>query len=216
MGIGAWESLPNAKITIAIPHVGLVFFEWAVRLRELMMPSGTIIQSLKGLPIDFARNKLVKLSMENKSDYIFFLDSDVTCPADTLYKLLSDNLPIVSGIYRNKTDGLPAAWRLIPNPTPTGKYAPLSSFGGDGHLEKVDVVGMGCCLINMEVFKRVKYPWFKWGIDIYSSGVSEDFAFCEKAKEAGLPTYIDCRVICEHEELAVLGTDFKQMKKTTL
>ncbi len=181
-----------------------------------MRPAGTIIQSLKGLPTDFARNKLVKLAMDNKSDYIFFLDSDVVCPADAIYKLLSDNLPIVSGIYRNKTDGLPAAWRLIPNPTPTGKYAPLNGFGGDGALEKVDVVGMGACLINMEVFKRVKYPWFKWGIDIYSSGVSEDFAFCEKAKEAGLPTYIDCRVICEHEELAVLGADFKQMKKTTL
>ena len=63
MGIGAWENSTQQGIElllIAIPHSGLVSFEWSVGFRILQPPVPFNIISNRGLPIDRARCDLVE------------------------------------------------------------------------------------------------------------------------------------------------------------
>ena len=220
MGTGAWEQNSYKSITIAIPHVGLVMTEWAIRLRTLAIPPNinTTIDYAGHLPIDYARNVLVDRAIKAKVDHIFFLDSDVTPPVNALIQLIADNLPIVSGIYRNKIDGLPAVWRHSKFPDGTPGYSPVAKFQSEGQaIIEADAIGMGCCLIRMDVFSKVQYPWFKWTVDVKRrTGRGEDFYLCERAIEQGYKINVDTRIICGHECLAELPPDFGPMQKVKI
>ena len=79
MGVGAWEGIPPSgeMLLIAVPHTGLVSFEWAVGLKILQPPVPFSIISNRGLPIDRARCDLVEQAQKMNASHIFFLDSDV-------------------------------------------------------------------------------------------------------------------------------------------
>lgn len=48
-----------------------------------------------------SRNLLRKMFLEGDYDYLFSLEQDVVPPKDVLKRLLSHNLPVVSGVYYN-------------------------------------------------------------------------------------------------------------------
>lgn len=200
MGIGAWESGASfPKVAICIPHTGLVRTTWSINFRLLWLPPVTEIIEKSGYAIHFARNQLVDAARKSKCDYIFFLDSDVIIPQNTLAILLQDNLPIVSGVYRNKIDFLAAAWRKVEDPRIEG-YSPIKEYDQSSPINYVDVVGMGCCLIQAKVFDKISFPWFDWTLDMYQKkGRGEDFFFCEKVmRETGIKIAVDSRIACRH------------------
>ena len=68
------------------------------------------------------------------------------------------------------------------------------------------LIGMGCCLIDMKVFKQARRPWFQ--CHAKSQGekdVNEDAHFCELMFENGYNIYVDQSVKCLH-------VDFKEGK----
>jgi glycosyltransferase involved in cell wall biosynthesis len=168
--------------------------------------SDRVLTRLKHVPLDFAnklifysnapslpaaRDALVIMALKGNADYIFFIDTDnvFETPEDPnealsmLYQCMnkdsnSKDAKIVSGLYRakQKVGFNYAAW-LRANEK---GYVPIQSWSGNW-LE-VSVVGMGCCLIDMKVFKDVPRPWFRW--DTFEDS-SEDFYFIERAKEHG-------------------------------
>ena len=84
---------------------------------------------------------------------------------------------------------------------------PYYDFPIDEKFE-IDGSGMGCCLIDMDVFDKFKkenIPYFKenW-IDIKPDGenvrmnISEDLWFFKKAKELGYRVWCDSSVLCDH------------------
>jgi hypothetical protein len=55
------------------------------------------------------------------------------------------------------------------------------------------------------VFEMLQFPWFKWELDVANpSGKSEDFYFCEKAREAGLKIWADTSLRCGHVVTSIL------------
>ena len=72
-------------------------------------------------------------------------------------------------------------------------FLPIQSW--TGNWLQVDVTGMGCCLIDLKVFKDVPKPWFYWesGDDI-----SEDFYFLQLAKKYGYTTHVFTDVRLSH------------------
>lgn len=154
--------------------------------------------------LDVSRNNIVKNALLTKSDYIFFLDSDMILQENTLNRLLSHDEDIVTGIYYKKfSPYTPTIMRKVSdygyNPIIDFDFGYLTEI--DNNLIEIDAVGLGCILIKTEIFKRLKFPWFKitW-IETNNEPkiLSEDYYFCNLLKQNGYKLYADKSVQCKH------------------
>lgn len=195
---GAWEINDAPKLLIGMPHKDIVSMEFCLGFRNLQVNVPAIFTCSRGTPWDMARNEIVRSALDAKVDWVFFLDTDVTCPPDTIPRLMAHNLPIVSGVYYTRAPPLePCVWREI---TPSGKQAIQFT---PGQMVEADFVGMGCCLIHTSVFKNLKKPYFKWTLSFEDPenpglGRSEDFEFCKKARDRGYKIFADTGIQCKH------------------
>ena len=204
----AW-GYKKPRIAIAVPYLGSFHTEWVEStygaLRHIPLDWCDKIPILSKAPsLPVARDMLVKQALEIGADYLFFLDSDLIFenPKDpniglrTLYQVMSDNSDskIVSGLYRaRKKDGFTyAMWAQAPGDSPKG-YVPISEW--TGNWIEVRVTGLGCCLIDMNVFKTIPKPWFSWE---QKDDISEDFYFMEKARKYGYATRVFTDVKMSH------------------
>lgn len=202
----AWvlDETTKPHVFIAVPHHGAVPLEWVEHtygpLRFIPQPDfKKSIRLARGiLNLDTERNLLVKMALEDPTvTHILFLDTDCVCespkdPNQALRLLLQCNAPIASGLYRaKKKEGFPyAMW--VKNPKGEG-FLPVTSW--TGNWIKVDVIGMGFCLIKREVFEKVPPPWFEWYPE---PEPSEDFRFCLKCAEYGYEVRVFTDVKLSH------------------
>ena len=213
---GFWESNPGHPLVfVAIPYSPItpVTTDWVISLINLQIPPGTKIQFQRGVPIDVARNALVRAARENKAAFIFFLDADVLPPPDIVQRLMAWKVPIVSGVYWSKR-GYPAVWE----PHPSGRgFTPIKNLPQRG-LTEVAGISMGCSLVDMRTFSCIPDPWFEWGLrdprkEGEGEGHSEDLTFCQRASEAGLKLYVDAGLRCLHESVVPVNVE-GEMKYT--
>jgi hypothetical protein len=195
----AWElGSDHPVLLIGLPHKDIVTMSWCLSFRNLQVNVPSIFTCSRGLPIDAARNEIVRSALDNKCNYIFFLDTDVECPPDTIARLMSHNLPICTGVYHTRAPPIePAIWREI---KPSGKqaiqYIP-------GQMVECDFIGMGCCLIHTSIFKNISKPFFEWTLGFEDTenpmmGRSEDFEFCKKIRDRGYKIIADTSIQCKH------------------
>lgn len=175
-----------------------------------------------GQAIAEARNQIVDVFLRYPSQFNFLLmaDSDATWHPDSVTRLMSRNLPVVSGMIFRR--GLP--------PVPTlGKYIgrdeddnSVYSFGptieriigvaekykmsldipntmtleddGMNDLFEIDGCGMHFCMIRRDVLEKMERPWFH--APTRNSG--EDFYFCRGVKKAGFQLFGDTSVMTGH------------------
>lgn len=200
MGIGAWEIKEQHKVMCAILHTELTTVAWAFGLRNLQVPGSMV--PVAGMPYDHARNEAVKMFLANGLyQWLFFLDSDVVPPNDAVLRLLSRNLPIVSGMYsrRSPPHGVPVMIRE--------GVGWINSFPRNSLVE-ADLVGAGCLLIHRHVLEKVPpqdrvHPWFWWRVDDQEAhkkgmGMSEDFTWCKHVRQHGYKIYVDTSIKCRH------------------
>ncbi|GAG88137.1 unnamed protein product [marine sediment metagenome] len=203
-------------VQIGIPLIGDMPDEIFYSFLSLMKPPGTKLTKVKGKGADIARNVIVEAL---EKDWLFFMDSDQTFHPETLTRLLSWDLPVVSGVYF-KSPGQPVphvyryAWKdkehlylslineifqfLAPHKDKLKGELPATILPARREdLLEVDGVGAGCLLVHRRVFEAIDPPWFK-----YSDGktVGEDFDFCRKVQEAGFKIYCDPGVLCGHKQ----------------
>lgn len=197
---GAWEILERNRVLTAILHVETTTIAWAMGLRNLQLPGP--VAGFAGMPFDHARNQAAMAALDMQAEYLFFLDSDVIPPPDTVLRLMAHNAPIVSGVYcrRSHPHGVPVAIK-------DGKW--LNQLPQNALME-VDLVGAGCLLIRTDVLQKLPPSrngkhWFDWRVDLKGAGIvpdhecmSEDFVFCMNCKKAGFPVLLDTSIQCRH------------------
>jgi len=159
-----------------------------------------------GCYLDKARDELAKKALEEKADYILWLDADQSYPANTpevLMKHIDGDKLIVGGItpLRRKSqslDGKPNTWNLDPE---TRKAIHRDIFLHQG-LIKVEAMGLGGVMMNPEVFKKVEFPWFcqMWNTE-KKYCLSVDLQFYENCKKAGVEVWCDTDLIYTHWEV---------------
>lgn len=191
--------MQNYKIFIGIPSTSEWKADFGMSLAGLVSYSatpfkdGSRITSLrlhncKGSILSKSRTILVKKALEHGATHLLFLDSDQTFPVQTLHRLLSHERAVVA---------CNIATKMLPS-TPTARLAggpvgePLYSQPDDIGIRQVWRVGTGIMLIKTSVFKDVPEPWFemRWNPETQDY-VGEDWTFCEKLDEAGIPIYVD-------------------------
>lgn len=202
---GAWELRDAHRVLVGILHVDHTSIAWALGLRNLQIPGA--VMPVAGMPYDMARNVICMKALEGGFTSVFFLDSDVIPPPDTIPRLLAHRLPIVSGMYcrRSPPHGLPVMIR-------NGQW--FTDFVV-GQMVEVDMVGAGCLLIQREVLEKMQPQrpqagkhWFDWKVDARSvlpdgQALSEDFSFCvEVRRQLGVRVMVDTSIQCRHVGLA--------------
>ena len=185
------------KVLCCIPTTGYIRVELAKRLYEWKLRYGNFFDVYTTLrrPLYEARNECVETFLNSDASYMFFVDSDVEPPSNTIEHLLSHGFDkkIVSALcYEIKVDvdGFPKRVPMVLQKVPDKKMEykvidkPLEGF------MEVDATGTICVIIHRSVFRKIKPPWF--------DGVAEDFYFYEKAKKKGFSVYVDCNCKVTH------------------
>lgn len=149
------------------------------------------VYTSQGTLIFDQRNSLVRTAVEEKCDYILFIDADMRFPKTTLERLLAHNKDII---------GVNATTRMMP-PKPTARNIQINDDGSVDWLEvfsnkekgisKVDAIGCGVMLIKTSCLKNIPQPYFYFEQLLKGKLLGEDIYFCIKAKDAGIDTWVD-------------------------
>ena len=148
--------------------------------------------------IEKMRNSIVNGAVESKCTHLLFLDSDMIFPPDVIPRLLAHELNIVGALTFKR-------------------YPPFNPIMMEGEelklkyiwpyeegLVRVDATGTGCLLINMDVFKKIKKPYFKQR-SVNGMPIGEDVGFCYKAGNAGFDIFVDTTIKTIH--ICMFGVD---------
>lgn len=140
----------------------------------------------QGGDIVSARTFCVKDAIKNRATHVFFIDSDMTFPPDTLDRLLAHNKDIVTVEYSRR--------QLPPSPV----THPLEERS-ETELYKAARIGGGCLLIKLDVFNHIAKPWFNFGRNSEGEVVmGEDTWFANTARDAGYDVWIDPTIKVGH------------------
>lgn len=204
------------KILIAVPTFETIFPD-TFRSIYALDPCGQAIDFdfVRGYDCATARNSIAQRALDGKYDYVLMVDNDVVLPKDALALLLEDPQPVCLGYYAHRdTDNIYRGRtclckRFQPDGTLYYNYpleseytaSELKALAKEGKKKlQIHGGGMGCALIQTEVFRTLPYPWYDWinYADDHRGMLSEDLYFCERLKDYGIPVMADVRVGCGH------------------
>ena len=179
----------KGKILIAVPTFENIKPECFKSIFGLTNPENynLFFDYVKGYDCARARNEIVKLAIKYGFDYVLMIDSDVSVPKDTAVKLLECESDIALGWYykkRTKTDQT-----VIYD---FGKdYTDKNMIYGETLLKanisfEIKGGGLGIALVNVNVFKKMQYPYFKYVLYDNDTVLSEDLYFCTEARKYGM------------------------------
>lgn len=145
------------------------------------------------------RNIIRSEFLKNKEyTHLFFLDTDVIMPPETIVTLLKHDKPLVAGLY--------LAWQQMPNGK-TGIF-PVGCVSHETpgrvrqlaidevwqpRLIQAAITGLGCVLIRRDVLEKVG---FRNIADSITGG--EDTAFYHDARAAHFLLLVDTSIRCDH------------------
>lgn len=188
------------KILIAIPTARYIEADTFKSIYDLEIPEGyeTTFQCFYGYRVDQVRNLIADWVVRG-FDYLFSVDHDVTFAPDTLKKMLSYNVDVVSGIYRQRVPEQKIEIYDLNQQRMSIEqlYGPAQIIGNG--LVQIGGCGFGCVLVKKEVMVKVGYPQFEYhhALD-HNNTISEDTDFCKKALSRGFKLWCDPSILCGH------------------
>jgi predicted O-methyltransferase YrrM len=199
----------NSSCVVLIPIGGAVDAGCDDGLRELER-RGYPVWRVRGYSaIDAARNQMATDALAQGFTELMWIDSDIAFDPNDVDRLRTHKLPITCGLYPKKgprqfaCEFLPGASSVL--------------FGKQGGLGEIRYCGFGFTHVRREVFQTVQkqlnlptcnerfesplVPFFAPMLVDEPSGpwaVSEDYAFCERARQCGFKVWADTRIRLWH------------------
>ena len=195
-----WQTVPHIfwkkimKIAIGIATTGTVKTKTLFSVVQLVkkFPNSNLVV-WEGCNVHQSRENIVMEALKSNCTHILFIDSDMLFEANVVHELLKRDrdiigvdtnlrkLPLTSTVKTTDEQG-----NLIKNDQP------------DGTIE-VYAVGTGFMLIKLDVFKKLKHPWFMMEHDDKGNMlVGSDMWFCRLARRSGYKIYCDSTVKVGH------------------
>lgn len=177
---------------------------------SVLSERGYAVRHLRGnAAIDQARNLLATRALSGGFEELLWIDSDIGFDPDDVERLRAHDLPLVCGLYPKKGEQA-VACHVLPG---TDEIV----FGKKGGLVEILYAGTGFLLTRREVYGRIEeacalprcnarfaeavIPYFLPMIVPDGDGhwyLGEDYAFCERARQAGLRVFADTTVRLKH------------------
>lgn len=153
------------------------------------------IMNVSSSRIAHNRNMLVELAKKSKASHLLFIDADMIFPTDSVTRLLAHDFDIVGATACKRDENGDAVGLSI-----TGERLRVPSLP-----VKMRLLGLPLCLIKMEVFDKLRMPYFaeppRWMInEIFPEVMTleaktelmpEDEYFCNQCLRAGIDIYCD-------------------------
>lgn len=144
-----------------------------------------------------ARNALVDAAIGGDFEWLLMLDDDMLVPHDLLARLLAHNKDIVGGLYYQRG----GAYHPVVLHRILHEHGAMSTlfyshddpiFKAPG-LHQVDIIGGGCMLFRVDVFRKLLPPYFEW-----ERVLGTDIGICSRFLDAGVSIYIDTSMELGH------------------
>jgi len=157
---------------------------------------------------EYARNDMVA---EAKGDddvtHILTLDADTVPPPDTILRLLKHDRDIIAGVYPLFLSGQKLwSFSLL---NPEGPNHPLHPYQKLPRRPfKVTSLAGSTVLIKMDVFEKIKPPWYETLREGAKVIAGHDFCFTNRARKAGFELWVDPTIQCKHYNTVELNSVF--------
>ena len=184
----------SRSVAILVPARDTVMTSFAYDLARAMSfhtattDDRVLLFTSHGTLIASQRMELARQALEEKADYLLWLDSDMRFPKETIGHLILRDKPIVAANYATRRMPVKPVAMMDNNGEIGRVYTAPDSEG----LQPVDYIGMGVMMVKREVFEKVEAPWFAIPYStIGNHYIGEDVFFCRKAREAGYEVLVD-------------------------
>lgn len=198
--------MERAKVLIGIPTD-----EYARRadfydhLNILQRPEDSLLLFCHHRSPARSRNLLIEAAQQNKCTHILFLDDDMEIPPDSLLRLLNHDKDIVSGLYLTGSyPHFPVAFDVVND---KGQCLPMYLFGKEERLYPIEAAGFGFLLVKLSVFDRLEKPYVRLG-ELDPEEWCDDIGFFNRARQAGIKSYIDLSVQLGHIRTVIYKPNF--------
>lgn len=152
-----------------------------------------------------SRNKAAQLALLRKSDYLMFIDDDMTCDdmSNDVLKLIDMDVDVAVAIGVTKGQpywpNIAKVYKLGESKTVCDSYIrKILEWPTDKPFE-VDVAGAAFMLIKRKVLEKMEPPWF-YMPPLYGEKniAGEDTTFCYNAKMHGFKVWADPTINMRH------------------
>ena len=205
--------ISNQRLVIGIPcSFPFVPVSFIYSLLLMDRPDYTLVHADNG-PIEALRNNIVERSLLIGATNLLMLDVDMIYHPKTVTSLLSRNLPVVGAVCFRR---YPPFDPIILKITDKG-YQSIDDWE-EGDLVECDATGAGCIMYDMEVFRKMPRPWFKFQTHPDTGlGIGEDVGFCQDLTRAGYKIFVDTAVPADHLTTMAVNRNthklYNQMKR---
>lgn len=185
-----------SRVCISIPTKGNIraeTMEWVLCTFVELAPEVEVQIVCDPSPLQHVRNVQVRRFLTSPCTHLFLLDADCVPQQRTIPRLMAYGFPIISSPHAtmiNNEVGVMAVDRR------NGGYIQHHPMEG---LQQVSAVGGSGLLIERRVLEEYGPPWFLCEYD--NQGFltkSEDFWFCERARERGHEIWADFNLVQQH------------------
>ena len=185
-------------------------------LRELERRGLEVRRYPSTAAVDRTRCDAASAALADGFDELMWIDADVVFEPDDVLRLRGHALPVVAGVYA-KRGAKALAFEPLPETT-------ALTFGAGGGLHDVRYVGAGFVLARRAVFADIErtfalptcnaqfgsptVPYFLPMVVADAGGhryLGEDYAFCERARQAGHDAMVDTAIRLGHVGTYVYG-----------
>ena len=212
--------MKNLRVLIAKSSAEMPrYHQFQDSLDRLITPPGTEIMPLHSSSPAKNRNLLILEALRRGYySHIFFVDDDQAFREDTLMRLLSRDVDIVSGMYCVKFEPFYIIALDNPNENNMSQFINMNKYKPNELIE-VPRVPAGCLLVKTSALETIQEyiedefstfedqrlvtsnnyvnKWFTLG-HIQPDEWGDDLWFCDRAREAGLKIYLDTGVPVGH------------------
>lgn len=217
----------TVKVVIAIPNEGHTLPEaydnrmnWAIHMGSLVERSklapvtkdGAIFElyhfTAGRLLTPAAREALADHALANGMDYMLMVDDDMIIPMDMFERLYERQVDIVAPLaFTRNAPHCAVIYKCESGWDPVNKNDYFINHFvrnyPENELVRCDAVGFGAVLIDMNVIRKMKRPYF-----MSTCGTGEDILFCYNAqKQTGAKVYMDTSVRLGHLSYPLIVTE---------
>ena len=184
----------NVKIAIGMPTNRGVKPQTALSLLEMVAKSEYKfhpIISTEGYNTAENRNRIVAQAIKNNCTHLLLTDDDMTYDSDTLDRLVAHKKDIVGATANVRG--------MHPDGVETLVVEYLKDEIDFGDVFKVKAIGGSMLLIDLSIIPKIETPLFWYKVHkIGMVEMSNDYWFCEKAREAGFDIWYDSTIKLKH------------------
>lgn len=205
------------KTMIAIPCMDAVQTEFAQSLVN-MRPAGYVKFAFQSCSLIYkSRTDLSLMALNEKTDYILWLDSDMVFPPELMLDMLADletGKDIVTCVYHmRRAPFRPVIWKKLRQglTAADNESENYDDYPRDG-LFKVEGCGFGAVMMRTEVIRAVVDRYHELFTPL--PGYGEDLSFCIRARACGYEIWCDPKIQLGHKAATIVGDEtFRAFRK---